>query len=132
MDLAIKKSSDNPVYYIEYAHARICSILNDAKRLGLENIDKYDTITSEYAYNVLTKLYEFPNIVESSALKQAPNIIANYAYDLASLFHLYYSKERILTDNKAETVTRLALITGIKIVLCNALNLIGIIPREKM
>lgn len=132
MDLAVKKSNENPVYYIQYAHARICSILKEAKDVDLENIQKFENINSEEAYDILKKIYEFNNVIENSAEKKLPHLIANYAYDLAGLFHSYYAKEKILTDDKTSSNERLALIKAVKITIKNALNLIGVEAPEKM
>jgi arginyl-tRNA synthetase len=134
LDLALKQSNENPVYYIEYANARICSILKNYKCAisDLENIDNFITLDSETTYNILNKLYEFPDIVISAGEKKHPHIIANYAYDLASLFHSYYQQEKIITENDIYTKERIALLMAIKIVLNNALDLLGIIPREEM
>ncbi len=130
LEMAKKTSNENPVYYISYAYARICTIL--AKAPTLENVAEYLSLNDEYAYNVLEKVYEFPNVVKQASLKQLPHLITNYVYDLANSFHIYYSKNRIITDNKAETMERLRLITAVKITLKNALDLIGVIPPEKM
>lgn len=131
IDLALKQSSENPVYYIEYANARICSILKKTKNFAT-NIDKYQTLESQYIYNILNKLNEFKDIVETSASKKAPHIIANYVYDLASLFHTYYNQEKIVTEDIQYTSERINLLKAIQIVINNSLNLIGIIPREEM
>ena len=90
------------------------------------------TTTIEAAYNVLEKLNEFKKVVQKSALKKEPHLITNYVYELATLFHSYYAKEKIITDNVEETEEKLALIKAIKIVLNTSLDLIGIIPREEM
>lgn len=132
MDLAVKKSNENPVYYIQYAHARICSILKEAEERNIEIAKNYDTIFSEEAYDILKKIYEFENIVKDSAQRKLPHIIANYAYELAGLFHTYYAKEKILTDDKKYSSERLALIKGVKITISNALNLIGVSAPTKM
>lgn len=131
IDLALKQNSENPVYYIEYANARICSILKKTKNFAT-NIDKYQTLESQYIYNILNKLNEFKDIVETSASKKAPHIIANYVYDLASLFHTYYNQEKIVTEDIQYTSERINLLKAIQIVINNSLNLIGIIPREEM
>lgn len=131
IDLALKQNSENPVYYIEYANARICSILKKSKNIAT-NIDKYQTLESQYIYNILNKLNEFKDIVETSASKKAPHIIANYVYDLASLFHTYYNQEKIVTEDIQYTSERINLLKAIQIVINNSLNLIGIIPREEM
>ncbi len=129
IDLATKKSSENPVYYISYAYARICSILKDNEST---NVTKYVTINNNDAYNVLKKVFEFKSVVENAAKKELPHLVATYAYDLANLFHIYYSKNRIITDNREETNENLNMINSVKITLANALNLIGVIPPERM
>ena len=128
--LAKKESNENPVFYISYAYARICSILkeNQIKEVNL----KYENINNEDAYKLLEKIYNFKNVVKDAAKKEIPHLIANYCYELANLFHIYYSKHRILTENEMETAENLNLITAVKITLGNALSLIGVIPPEKM
>lgn len=132
MDLATKKTNENPVYYVQYAHARICSILRDAESKNLKASTCFETIESEEAYDILKKIYEFNTVVENSASKKLPHLITNYVYDLAGLFHTYYSKEKILTDNKKYSEERIALITAVKITISNALSLIGVSSPEKM
>ncbi len=124
------KSNENPVYYVSYAYARICSILNSQE--NKEKITNYTTLNNNDAYNVLEKVYEFPDVVKDAALKELPHLITKYAYDLATEFHAFYSKKRILTEDKQETQENLDLIKGVKITLENALSLIGVIPPEKM
>ena len=131
MTLATKNSNDNPVYYIEYANARISSILNSYKK-EIKLIDEFKTITEPLAYNIMNKLLSFTDTVISASNKKAPHIICNYVYELASLFHAYYAKEKFITDDAKYTDERMALLNSIKIVINNSLNLIGIIPRETM
>lgn len=131
LDLATKQSNDNPIYYIEYANARISSILEKYHKLD-ENIEEYRTLNTQDTYIMLKKLCEFEDIVISAGLKKMPHLVANYAYELASLFHSYYAKEKIITDDPYETKEKIMLIRAIKIVLNNTLDLIGIIPREQM
>ena len=128
--LATKKSNENPVYYVNYAHARICSILRDVKEI--KEIKEYNTIDSEYAFDLLNKVYEFKEVVESAALKEMPHLITNYVYDLATLFHSYYSHEKIISDDIVYTSERINLIKTVKITIKNALNLIGVEALEKM
>ena len=127
--LATKETNENPVYYVEYAHARICSILNN---INCEKIDTYKTINSNYALDLLKKVYDFKEIVETSATKEMPHLITNYVYELATLFHTFYAHEKIITDDKIYTQERLNLIKSVKITLKNALNLIGVEALEKM
>ena len=130
LNLAKSKSNENPVFYVSYAYARICSILEDCEIN--ENIEKYIAINDKLSYNVLEKVYEFPEVVKNAALKELPHLITNYVYELASLFHLYYAKNRVLTDNEQETLENLNLIKCVKQTIFNALNLIGVIPPEQM
>ena len=131
IDLALKQSNENPVYYIEYANARICSILKNYKKKPQKH-DKYTTLNSEEAYIILNKLSDFEDVVISASLKKEPHLIANYVYDLASSFHSYYAKEKMITDDELATSERMNLIIAIQIVIQNALDLLGIIPREEM
>ena len=118
LDLAVKQSNENPVYYAQYAHARICSILRQASEKDIE---------------VLKKLGDFPQIVADAARVRAPHRIANYIQELAATFHSFYNAEKVLDDdNKERSEARLALITAVRITLANALKLIGVSAPEKM
>ena len=99
---------------------------------NVKNCEKYIAINDDTSYNVLEKVYEFPEVVKNAALKELPHLITNYVYELASLFHLYYAKNRVLTENEQETLENLNLIKGVKQTLFNALDLIGVIPPEQM
>lgn len=128
--LATKKTNENPVYYVQYAHARICSILKESE---LKEIKEYKTIDSTYAYDLLNKIYDFKDVVEASATKQLPHLITNYVYELATLFHTFYTKEKVLNEEDNNyTLERLNLIKCVKITIKNALELIGVQSPEKM
>lgn len=129
LDLAVKKSNENPIYYIEYANARISSILRGKT---IERVEKFSTIESDSAYTILNKLLEFEDVIISAASKRIPHLVANYMLELASLFHSYYSVEKIITDNEIYTKERIALISAVKIVLNNASDMLGLILREEM
>ena len=131
IDLALKQSNENPVYYIEYANARICSILKKYHKKPISH-DKYTTLNSEEAYIILNKLSNFQDVVISASLKKEPHLIANYVYELASLFHSFYSKEKMITEDELATSEKMNLLLAIQIVIQNALDLLGIIPREEM
>lgn len=131
LDLATKNSNDNPVYYIEYANARISSILNSYDK-SIKLPDEYHTISNSVAYTIMNKLLAFTDTVVSACNKRQPHIICNYVYELAALFHAYYAQEKIITDDETYTNERIVLLKAIKIVINNSLNLIGIIPREVM
>ncbi len=131
LGLAVKNSNDNPVYYIEYANARIASILKNYNNESLA-CDNYHTITEDIAYNIMNKLMSFEDTVISAAEKRQPHIICNYVYELATLFHSYYGAHKFITEDETYTKERIALLKAIKIVINNSLNLVGIIPREEM
>jgi len=128
--LATKKTNENPVYYVEYAHARICSIIKNAK--DVQHVKSYETINSDSAIELVKKVCEFEEIVETSAIKQLPHLITNYVYELANLFHSYYSKEKIISDDIIYTSERINLIKAVKITIKNALYLIGVEAVEEM
>ena len=130
MELATKKSNENPVYYVGYAHARICSILSEYNKETSGS--DYKTLSSEYAINLLTKIYEFSDVVKSSAIKEQPHLITNYVYELAQSFHSFYAHEKVLTDDTNYTRDRINLIKATKITIKNALKLIGVDAPEKM
>ncbi len=132
IDLALKKTSDNPLYYVQYAHARISSILEDAKQKNLSISTSYNNIIDEDSKALILKVYEFSDVVEASALKKEPHLITNYIYELASMFHNYYGKHRILTDDKTKSSEYLGLIKIVQIVIKNALNLIGVKATDRM
>ena len=94
--------------------------------------EKEENIIAEKVYNVLEKVYEFPEVVKTAATKELPHLITNYVYELAGLFHMYYAKKRVLTEDEEETLENLNLIKCVKQTLFNALNLIGVIPPEQM
>lgn len=130
MTLATKRSNENPVYYVSYAHARICSIIRE---YGQEiEPCSYNTIESEYAYDLLNKVYQFQSIVEASALKKEPHLITHYLYDLASSFHTFYAHEKVLTDDLEYTKERINLIRSVAITIKNACNLIGVDAPNEM
>ena len=128
--LATKKTNENPVYYVEYAHARICSIIKNAK--DVQHVKSYETINSDSAIELVKKVCEFEEIVETSAIKQLPHLITNYVYELANLFHSYYSKEKIISDDIIYTSERINFIKAVKITIKNALYLIGVEAVEEM
>ena len=131
LGLAVKNSNDNPVYYIEYANARISSILNNYQG-NINKKEKYNTLEEDIAYTIMNKLIRFEDTVISASLKRQPHIICNYVYELASLFHSYYGAYKFITDDQEYTEERMLLLQAIKIVINNSLNLIGVLPREVM
>ena len=134
LDLAVSQSNENPVYYAQYAHARISSILRSAQEQGFTaSLEKLALLTAEKEEDVLKKVGAFPQIVADAAKHRTPHRIANYIQDLAAAFHSFYNAEKVLNqDNKELTEARLALITAVKTTLANALKLIGVSAPEKM
>ncbi len=135
LDLAVSQSNDNPVYYAQYAHARICSILRQGAEIGitLEGEVDYSRLGSEKEIDLLKKLGEFPQAVAEAAQKRMPHRITNYIFDLASTFHSFYNADKVLDQDQPErSKARLALVQAAKITLANALKLIGVSAPEKM
>jgi len=135
MDLAVSTSNDNPVYYVQYAHARICSIFRQAEEQGIA-IDhaKADLtrLAAEAEFELLRKLGELPQEVADAAEAFAPHRLIRYVYELASLFHSYYKAERVITDDAAQTGARLALLAAVRTAIANVLRLIGVSAPERM
>ena len=134
LELAKSESSDNPVYYAQYAHARICSILRQAKENGY-GVDKdanVDVIVNGQALELLKKLGGFPDVVQGAADSRATNRIPNYIQELAGLFHKFYNADKVLTDDKEKTLAYLAMIEAVRQTLENALSLIGVSAPERM
>ncbi|WP_204253650.1 arginine--tRNA ligase [Mammaliicoccus sciuri] len=134
MELAKKESQDNPVYYAQYAHARISSIIRQAEEKGItidQNVD-LSLITHEKAFDLLKKIAEFEPTIVSAAESRSPHRIMNYIQDLAAQFHKFYNAEKVLTDDAEKTKAHLALIEAARITLRNALALVGVSAPESM
>jgi arginyl-tRNA synthetase len=133
IDLAKSQSNDNPVYYIQYAHARICTVLAQwgGDRQALLNAD-VSVLDSEYETVLLQKMIDFPQVIETAAEDLAPHQIAFYLKDLAADFHSYYNATRFLVEDEKIKLTRLAMIAAIAQVLKNGLALLGVSAPEKM
>lgn len=134
LELAKEQSQDNPIYYAQYAHARICSILRQAKEQGVDITTNanFDTITNEKAIDLLKKFAEFETTIESAAEHRAPHRLTNYIQDLAAAFHKFYNAEKVLTDDIEKTKALVAMIEAVRITLHNALTLVGVTAPESM
>lgn len=131
--LAKSKSNENPVYYAQYAHARMCSIMLQASQVGMEASDHFELIQNPKEIELLKHINEFRNEVIDSAKQRAPHKIANYIQKLAQLFHSFYNDCYVIDKENMElSKQRLALVMATKITLKNALNLIGVSAPEKM
>lgn len=133
LDLAKSQSNDNPVFYAQYAHARMCSILNQAKKLNIEKAEQYDLIVEAKEIELVKHINEFRNEIIDSAKTRSPHKIANYIQKLAQLFHSFYGECKVLDEQNRELSSqRLALVEAARITLKNALNLIGVEAPEQM
>ncbi|WP_164667546.1 arginine--tRNA ligase [Virgibacillus doumboii] len=135
MDLARSESNDNPVYYVQYAHARICTMLKQAAEKGIAVDENFDSglLTAEKETDLLKKLGEFPQTVADAAEKQTPHKVTQYVYDLATLLHSFYNAEKVLNpDDPERTKARIALMKAVRITIANALGLLGVTAPEKM
>lgn len=134
LDLAKKKSNDNPVYYIQYAHARICSIFRQAEETGLHLSEdpELSMLTDASEIALIKKIEEYPDEVEKAAADYAPQRIARYSYDLASLFHSFYNKCRIMGVAPELAEARLALVTVTARVIRRSLGILGVSAPEHM
>ncbi|MFP7231305.1 arginine--tRNA ligase [Bacillus subtilis] len=135
LDLAVSTSNENPVYYAQYAHARICSMLRQGEEQGLKPAADLDFshIQSEKEYDLLKTIGGFPEAVAEAAEKRIPHRVTNYIYDLASALHSFYNAEKVIDpENKEKSRARLALMKATQITLNNALQLIGVSAPEKM
>ena len=130
LDLAKAQSSDNPVYYVQYAHARICSVLRqmNERKLAItgstEALDEYLVEPAERAIAVL--LSQYPDVVETACLGREPHQLSNYLRDLATEFHAYYNAHRMLVDDDAVRNARIALVTAVRQIIANGLAILGI------
>tara|TARA_B100001769_G_scaffold44318_1_gene31148 strand:+ start:1413 stop:3032 length:1620 start_codon:yes stop_codon:yes gene_type:complete len=133
LDLAADQSDKNPVYYLQYAHARICNIIKRVEKQG-KNLSAYNPLLLDHESEIdlLKQLELFPNIVLSAKDLLEPQVIANYLQETAAKFHKYYANCRIITEDEDLTLSRIALASATKIVLSNGLKILGIKAPEKM
>jgi arginyl-tRNA synthetase len=133
VDLAVQKNNDNPVYYVQYAHARICSVLaawgGDAASLAQADLS---ALTSPQAAALMLKLAQYPAMLTAAAEGEAPHDVTFYLRELASQYHSYYDAERILVDDEAVKLARLALVAATAQVLANGLAVLGVSAPRKM
>ena len=134
LDLATDQSEKNPVFYLQYAHARICNIIKRYEALDNPKLNNYDLslLTHQSELRLLKKLEQFPQVIKNSRTALEPQTIATYLYDTANNFHRFYSDCRVITEDKDLTRSRIALIQAVKIVLRNGLTILGITTPERM
>ncbi|MGY8760013.1 MAG: arginine--tRNA ligase [Nitrospinaceae bacterium] len=136
LELAKKETPDNPVFYIQYAHARICSIFRAAEENGViwdssAGVD-LAPLNEDEEFAIIQAILSFPEIVEKSARALEVHRISHYLLDLVSRFHGYYSRHRVISDDKSLTQARLFLLDGLRITIRNGFELMGISSPEKM
>ncbi|MFA6074967.1 MAG: arginine--tRNA ligase [Negativicutes bacterium] len=137
VDLAVSKSSDNPVFYIQYAHARICSVLRQLEELNImlpviENVD-LTLLNIECEHELIKKMAQYPQEIEYAARLRAPHVIARYAFELASLFHVFYNQCRIIgADSAAIRDARIILILATQNIIRHNCAMLGVSAPERM
>ncbi|MEY8248232.1 MAG: arginine--tRNA ligase, partial [Bermanella sp.] len=137
IDLALSQSNDNPVYYIQYAHARICSIL---RKLASQNLNwdqaqglaKLDLLVEDQEKTLANKLARFPEIVATAGTANAPHLVANYLHELAGDFHSYYNNHKTIVEQADLRDARITLTQAVRQVLVNGLDLLGISAPQEM
>ena len=137
VDLAVAKNNDNPVYYVQYAHARICSVLNtwtagDSSKLSTLASTDLSPLTSPQALALMLQLAKYPAMLTSAAHDFAPHDVTFYLRDLAACYHSYYDAERILVDDEQVKLARLSLVAATAQVIRNGLAVLGVSAPEKM
>ena len=133
LDLAKDQSKDNPLYYIQYAHARICSVLkkSNAQIMDLERAD-LTLLDTEKEIEIQKTLNQYPTLIERAAKSSEPHLLCYYLKDLSGLFHSYYNSEKFIIEDKKLMASRLFLLKGVKQVLVNGLSILGIKAPEEM
>ena len=133
LDLAKDQSKDNPLYYIQYAHARICSVLkkSNAQIMDLERAD-LTLLDTEKEIEIQKTLNQYPALIERAAKSSEPHLLCYYLKDLSGLFHSYYNSEKFIIEDKKLMASRLFLLKGVKQVLANGLSILGIKAPEEM
>jgi arginyl-tRNA synthetase len=137
LDLAKSQSNENPVFYIQYAHARICSVMRQMREKGLSydqasGLKHLHLLTEEHERALINSLTRYPELVENAALAHEPHQLAHYLRELANDFHTYYNAHQFLVDHGATRDARLALILAARQVLANGLGLLGVSAPESM
>ena len=137
LELAKSQSNDNPVYYVQYAHARVCSVfrqlaerqMNWDEQTGLQNLS---LLTEDHEQVLFTMLSRYPEVVELAAITHTPHLLAHFLMDLARDFHTYYNAHQFMTDDINLSQARLTLITAVRQVIANGLGLMGVSAPQSM
>ena len=135
LDLAREQSNDNPVYYLQYAHTRICSVIRQCKDKGLTPLlleANLDRLENSHELQLIKQLNQYPDRVEAAALRREPHIVVNFLRDLANQFHSWYNAHQFIVDDVELRDARLALASATSQVLRNGLELLGVSAPDKM
>jgi arginyl-tRNA synthetase len=135
LDLAVSRSSENPVYYVQYAHARVCSVMRQLAEKGLRfegDVGSLDCLTGEQEMGLVRNLDRFPEVVEAAALGCEPHQLAFYLREVANDFHSYYNAHTILVEDARLRNARLALAQAVRQVIANGLRILGVSAPESM
>tara|TARA_B100001750_G_C15350478_1_gene516924 strand:- start:499 stop:936 length:438 start_codon:yes stop_codon:yes gene_type:complete len=134
LDLATDQSEKNPVFYLQYAHARICNVLRYAEKSGYMLKDNFNArlLDNPSEIDLIKSLYQFPEIMLNVLESLEPQTVANYLQSLAGKYHKFYAACRVVCEDKSLTNSRLNLICAVKLVLANGLNILGISTPERM
>ena len=134
LDIAKDQSEKNPVFYLQYAYARICNIIKQANNKELSKVGSYNLslLIHENEITMLKHMAQFPEIIDTAYENLEPQYIANYLQQLASLFHKFYSHCKVITKDNDLTIARIRLIKAVKVILKNGFNILGISSPERM
>jgi arginyl-tRNA synthetase len=136
LDVAKSQSNDNPVYYVQYVHARISSILRKAADHGISVADGTgSSVDGHYGVDdiqLIKVMARYPHVIRLSALSAEPHRVTFYLMELAAAFHSYYNKQRVISENADLTKNRLHLVTAVQKVIRNGLALLGVSAPEQM
>jgi arginyl-tRNA synthetase len=136
LEVAKRQTTDNPVFYVQYAHARICSVFREAGERGAESAEPASAdlglLTLEEEREILKLLYLYPEVLEAAALEREPHRLVYHLQELAARFHAYYNKYRFLGEDLGLSAARLCLASGVRTVLNNGLSLLGVAAPEAM
>jgi arginyl-tRNA synthetase len=133
LELAKRQSADNPVYYVQYAHARICSILRLAEEKGIDRGGgDVSLLTTDHELNLIRKMLQLPEVVELVSQTLEPHHLPYYAQELATVFHDFYENCRVVSDDEKLTKARLKLVEAARITLARSLGLMGMSAPDMM
>jgi len=137
LELAKSESKDNPVYYIQYAHARVCSVLRKLESEGMAwdqsaGLASLERLESETEKDLVMQLGKYPETLQHAALNFEPHVLANYLRDLAGDFHTWYNGHKLIIDDAELRNARLTLSVAVRQVLANGLKLLGVSAPEQM